>query len=74
MRIRLRWPSSYILSPVEWPPPAGVYAFVILKDGVTDSELEVTNGLQQLVRTHIGGFAVPEAFLVRVNMVTYGTP
>ena len=46
--------------------PSGVYAFVMLKDGVTDSELEVTKALQQLVRTHIGGFAVPEAFLVRV--------
>ena len=47
--------------------PSGVYAFVMLKDGVTDSELEVTKALQQLVRTHIGGFAVPEAFLVRVT-------
>ncbi len=33
-------------------------------DGVTDSEEEIVAGLKQLVREHIGGFAVPEGFLV----------
>lgn len=33
-------------------------------DGVTDSEEEVIAGLRQLVRDQIGGFAVPEGFLV----------
>ena len=42
----------------------GVYAFVILKDGVTDPEDEIIKDLQQLVRTQIGGFAVPQSFLV----------
>lgn len=47
-------------------PYTGIYAFVIEKDGVTDSEEEVIQHLKQLIRKQIGGFAVPEAFLVRV--------
>ena len=46
-------------------PCTGIYAFVIEKDGVTDSEEEVVQHLKQLIRKQIGGFAVPEAFLVR---------
>ena len=45
--------------------PQGIYAFVIEKDGVADSEEEVIQHLKQLIRKQIGGFAVPEAFLVR---------
>ena len=56
------------------PPPSplntiniiGIYAFVIEKDGVTDSEEEVIQHLKQLIRKQIGGFAVPECFLVRI--------
>ena len=40
------------------------YVFVIEKDGVADSEEEVIQHLKQLIRKQIGGFAVPEAFLV----------
>ena len=46
------------------PCTTGVYAFVILKDGVTDPEEEIIRDLQQLVRTQIGGFAIPQSFLV----------
>lgn len=46
------------------PCTSGVYAFVILKDGVTDPEEEIIRDLQQLVRTQIGGFAIPQSFLV----------
>ena len=49
----------------KYPPHTGIYAFVIEKDGVTDSEEEVIQHLKQLVRKQIGGFAVPESFLVR---------
>ena len=37
---------------------------MIEKDGVTDSEEEIIQHLRQLIRQQIGGFAVPEAFLV----------
>ena len=49
-------------------PYTGIFAFVIEKDGVTDSEEEVVQHLKQLIRKQIGGFAVPEAFLVRVQV------
>lgn len=42
----------------------GVYAFVILKDGVTDSEEVVKEDLKKLIKTQIGSFAVPQGFLV----------
>lgn len=41
-----------------------IYAFVVLKDGVVDPDTEVAEDLRQLVRKHIGGFAVPQAILV----------
>ena len=46
------------------------YVFVIEKDGVADSDLEeeVIQHLKQLIRKQIGGFAVPEAFLVRLSL------
>ena len=46
--------------------PPDIFAFVILKDDVTTSEEEIIKQLQQLIRTQIGGFAVPHAqsFLV----------
>ena len=46
---------------------AGIYAFVIEKDGVNDSEDEVIQQLRQLIRNQIGGFAVPEHFLVSAH-------
>ena len=41
-----------------------IYAFVVLKDGVMDNEEGVVSDIQQLVRKHIGGFAVPQSILV----------
>ena len=43
----------------------GVYAFVVLKDGVTSSNDEVETALKNLIRTQIGSFALPQAMLVR---------
>ena len=40
---------------------------MILKDGVRESDEEVIEGLRDIVRTHIGGFAVPEILLVTVS-------
>ena len=37
---------------------------MILKDGVTESDEEVIEGLRNIVRAQIGGFAVPEVILV----------
>lgn len=59
LRLLCMW---YIIS---YMHTSGIYAFVIEKDGVTDSEEEVIQHLKQLIRKQIGGFAVPEAFLVR---------
>ena len=47
-----------------YTPGSGIYGYVILKDGVTESEEEVNDGLRNIVRTQIGGFAVPEVLLV----------
>ena len=49
----------------------GIYAFVILKDGVVDNEDDVIANLQQLIRKHIGGFAVPQHFLVSTCTYMY---
>lgn len=43
---------------------SGIYAFVILKDGVTDSEEEMAQSLKKLVRKKIGSFAVPQLVMV----------
>lgn len=43
---------------------SGIYAYAILKDGVTESEEEVIEGLRNIVKTQIGSFAVPEILLV----------
>ena len=45
--------------------PSGIYAFVILKDGVTDSDEEMAQSLKKLVRKKIGSFAVPQLVMVR---------
>ena len=50
---------------------AGVYAFVILKNGVADKEEEVVEGLKDLVKRKIAAFAVPNAFLVNLLHVWY---
>lgn len=47
-----------------------IYAFVILKDGVKDSEEDIIKDLQQLVKKHIGGFAVPQLMLVNIGTST----
>lgn len=43
---------------------ADIFAFVVLKDGVSDSEEGMVADIQQTVRKHIGGFAVPQIVLV----------
>ena len=42
----------------------GVFAFVILKNGVTDNDKVIFEGLEKVVRKMIAAFAVPNAFLV----------
>ena len=42
----------------------GIYGYVILKDGVTESDDEIIRGLRNIVRNQIGSFAVPELLLV----------
>ena len=43
---------------------SGIYGYVILKDGVSESDKEVIKGLRNIVRSQIGGFAVPEILMV----------
>ena len=44
----------------------GVYAFVILKDGLEDTaEESIVKTLKELVKKKIATFAIPNAFLVR---------
>ena len=44
---------------------------MFLKDGVTDSEEVVVKALRNIVRTQIGGFAIPETFLVSVPVICF---
>ena len=44
---------------------SGIYGYVILKDGVSESDEEVIKGLRNIVRSQIGGFAVPEILQVK---------
>ena len=47
------------------PILTGVYAFVILKDGVENTvEESVVKALKDLVKKKIAAFAIPNAFLV----------
>ena len=47
----------------------GIYGYVILKDGVVEREEETVDRLKNMVRSHIGGFAVPETLLVCVHVI-----
>ncbi len=47
-------------------PCPGIFAYVILKNGVAVSDKEVVDGLKELVKKKIAAFAVPTAFLVCV--------
>ena len=51
---------------------SGIYGYVILKDGVCESDEEVIKGLRNIVRMQIGGFAVPEILMVNsiIHMLT----
>ena len=51
---------------------SGIYGYVILKDGVCESDKEVIKGLRNIVRMQIGGFAVPEILMVNsiIHMLT----
>ena len=50
---------------------AGIYAFVIEKDGVEEKdEEEVIQHLRQLIRKQIGGFAIPEYFLASAGIIS----
>ena len=51
-----------------------IYAFVILKDGANDLEESVIGDLQQLVRKHIGAFAVPQSILVGKELTSKKRP
>ena len=41
-----------------------MFAFIILKNGVTDDDKVIFDALQKLVRKMIAAFAVPNTFLV----------
>ena len=45
----------------------GMFAFVILKNGVTDDDKVIFEALQKLVRKMIAAFAVPNTFLVSLQ-------
>ena len=42
----------------------GIYAYVILMDGVSDDEETIKEDLRKLVKQQIGSFAVPHEILV----------
>ncbi len=44
-----------------------MFAYVILKNGVSDKEQDIIVGLKELVKKKIAAFAVPTAFLVTFN-------
>ena len=42
----------------------GIYAYVILMDGVSDDEETIKEDLKKIVKEQIGSFAVPHEILV----------
>ena len=42
----------------------GIAAYIILCEGVEDSNQQVEENLRKLVKTKIGSFAVPQKFMV----------
>ena len=44
---------------------SGVYAYVTLKDGVTESHDQIRQELKDLVKKNIAGYAVPQIIQVR---------
>lgn len=47
----------------------GIYAFVVLKDGVTQTEDELVKDLRNNVKKRIASFAQPDFFLVCTFLV-----
>ena len=43
---------------------AAIYAYVIVKDNVTDDEDKIIEDLKMAIKQHIGSFAVPHCFMV----------
>ena len=41
-----------------------IYAYVIVKDNVTDDEESIIGDLKKAIKQHIGSFAVPHCFMV----------
>ena len=50
---------------------SGIYAFIILKDGVEWTAKSVAEDLTQLIKKKIAAFAVPNQFLVRNLMIFF---
>ena len=48
------------VTPVYSPSVTGVYAYVTLKEGVTESQEHIIQELRTLVKQHIASYAVPE--------------
>ena len=44
-----------------------IYAYVIVKDNVTDDEDTIIDDLKMVVKQHIGSFAVPHCFMVTAS-------
>ena len=45
-----------------------ILAFVIVKDGITDSDQQIFDGLKEMVKKTVGGFATPHQFLVSIAL------
>ena len=43
---------------------AAIFAYVIVKDNVSDDEDKIIEDLKMAVKQHIGSFAVPHCFMV----------
>ena len=41
-----------------------IYAYVIVKDNVSDDEESIIDDLKMAIKQHIGSFAVPHCFMV----------
>jgi len=48
---------------------AAIYAYVIVKDNVSDDEGEIIEDLKASIKHHIGSFAVPHCFMVTTLMI-----
>lgn len=65
----VRFPAKYWWSRNTIFLSAAIYAYIIVKDNVTDDEAVIVEDLKMSIKKHIGSFAIPHCFMVIMTTV-----